>query len=146
VTEVYNTVGTENKVTISRVDEAVSGLESWSYGQGLATPTHSVYNPSTRTRTVTNPDGSFTMSVNDANGRLSTVAKKDGNNAVISQTTYGYDGHGRVATATVQDGTDSARSRVTTTVYNNLDKPTTITVAGPGTPALGNVSYGGKKF
>jgi RHS repeat-associated protein len=85
-----------------------------------------------RTVTVTQPDGSKTVSVYHL-GRLQSVTRRDslgsGPSSQVSRTTYAYDPHGRTWKIT------DARNGTTIYGYNKADQIVTVTTPPPA-PAL----------
>ncbi len=126
-------LATDNSSTPLLVNESrvsTDGLQSWNIAFGLTTQSVTTVNTGTgaRTTTVTNPDGSTTVSVYSF-GRLQTVTRKNSGGTQIAKTTYAYDPHGRVASVT------DARNGATVYTYGAGDAVATVTTPAPGTGA-----------
>jgi RHS repeat-associated protein len=126
-------LATDNSSTPLLVNESrvsTDGLQSWNIAFGLTTQSVTTVNTGTgaRTTTVTNPDGSTTVSVYSF-GRLQTVTRKNSGGTQIAKSTYAYDPHGRVASVT------DARNGATVYTYGAGDAVATVTTPAPGTGA-----------
>jgi RHS repeat-associated protein len=117
----------------SRAETSTAGLDSWqTVYRDDSTPvvTHSqtaYQGGGARSATAIAPDSSYSTSAY-ANGRLTSVTRKDSTGAQIGKTTIGYDPHGRQATAT------DARNGTTTYAFNDADLVTSTTTPNPGVP------------
>jgi len=130
---------TDNSATstlIASEEQSTDGLQSWSmrYTGGVPVTTWSVRTlPDVNgnvTTTITNPDGSQTVSVSQY-GRLLSVTRRDntGSHNQVSKTTYGYDAQGRQISAT------DARNGTTWYTFDDADRVVMVTTPAPGTGA-----------
>ncbi len=127
---------------ISSEAASADGLQTWStvWNNGAALTRHSetVCDSATglRVTTTTAPDNSSTVTTNQY-GRLLSVTRKDGNDAPMGQTRYGYDTHGRPNTIT------DARTGTTTAHYDNADNITNTVspIPGPGQSAQTTTAF-----
>jgi len=108
-------------------DTSADGHRQWDTRFGQTTATEEVIVPDTATRTVTvtRPDGTRLVSVTQ-NGRALSETQYDSASNVVAGQTRTYDAHGRVAAETDSCGL------VTSYVYDNADRTTSVTRAGGG--------------
>jgi YD repeat-containing protein len=122
--------GQQDGSLVSCSQTSTDGLQSWhtvwtvAGDDSTAATTYTVTTydrPNhSRTTTVTQPDGTRTVSVYQF-GRLVSVTRYATDNTIITQTTYHYDPHGR------QDAVTDLRNAATTYAYNNADLVTSVT-------------------
>jgi RHS repeat-associated protein len=128
----WTTSGSSATAKVSTQDSSLDGLRSWSTVYRDQTPTAATTTSvttygTTRTNTVTQPDGSQTITAYDTSGRLASVTRKDSTGAQIGKVTQGYDAHGRQSTAT------DARNGTTSFAYNAADRISSVQTPVPGT-------------
>lgn len=120
---------------MERNEREPDGSSSWrtvwtvAGGTGAVTATATVYDRASRKRTVTvtAPDGTQTVSVQE-DGRMASVTRQTPSQGEITKTTYGYDEHGRQSTVT-------DRRNGTTTYTFEGDQIQTMSTPHPGTGA-----------
>lgn len=124
-TQVWTDLNTDSPATVTVVESAADGLQTWNTSQGLTSSVTTAYDGvGGKTVTATLPDGSTSVR-QFFGGRLVSAEARAANATVLSSVSQAYDAEGRLASTT------DARTGATTYAYNVNDRLLSVTSPDP---------------